>query len=131
IFRLNTNVGVCLKDRAGKQPYAGGLDDIKYLSPDFLEIEKKIKREARKVAKETLGASGWKYAFLSIFLPIALGFAPAYGTYVIATHYEIQGIKANEQQKSYENKVDKKIDSLTKIIEQLQMDQKPKSTGSH
>jgi hypothetical protein len=82
IFKLHKKCLYGLDQRQGAQPYKGGLEDIRHLAPDFLNISRKAKQVAQAEAQRLLGKSGWQYAFwrlvFSLFLPVAGGFVGAY-----------------------------------------------------
>jgi deoxycytidine triphosphate deaminase len=94
IFRLEKSVEFGLKDRKDdKAPYEGGLDDINCLSPDFLNIQKRAINTARKEAKQAVGQSGWRFVFVSVFLPIILGILTAWVTYLVTFENRLRAIE--------------------------------------
>ena len=112
VFKLSTEPSKGLFDKTGDQPYNHGLEDIKLLSPDFLNMERKIKDEARKVALAALGNSGWKYAFIQIFLPILLTLLLTFIATIYSYDKELRELKLKTQQEKYKEEMELKIDSL-------------------
>ena len=113
LFKLRKGCAVGLKDRAGIQPYASGLNDIRHLAPDLLNISRTAKTVAAQTAKKVLGHSGWKHAFVIYFLPILLGLALGYGGYWIQVTHDFE---------HFENLTEARIESLQKALE-LRRDQ--------
>lgn len=86
LFRLGKQCQYGLDQRQGKQPYAGGLDDIKHLAPDLLNITK----TTETVATRLLGASGWRYAFYSVFMPVLVGLIIGGGAGFLTYYLQVQ-----------------------------------------
>lgn len=113
LFRLAEPCAVGLRDRKGAQPYATGLEDIEHLAPDFLLIEKRAQDLSRKEAKAALGQSGWKFAFLSVFLPIVLGILTAFVAYYFQVRSGLDDFKTSVNAKL--DALEKKSDALSEV----------------
>lgn len=105
LFRLNKRCAYGLGQRKGAQPYDAGLEDIRHLAPDFLNITKTARRLARGEAERLLGASGWRYAFYSVFLPIIVGIVGGFATYYFQVQRELDTFRIG---------MEAKVDSLVK-----------------
>jgi deoxycytidine triphosphate deaminase len=97
LFHLSKAASVGLRQRTdGVQPYQGGLEDIRYLSADFLNIESRVKTLAGNVARTALGESGWRHAFFHWCLPIIIGILAGFATY----YFRIESRLADLENKS-------------------------------
>lgn len=132
LSRLASACEVGLRDRSGDQPYDKGLEDIRHLSPDFLDIESRAEKIAKKVAKSAVGESGWRL-LVSYFLPIVVGLCIAgvgyytqVGVKVDRWTAELKTVKAqlNAAEKvastvSETRRLEQRIDSLERRITPL------------
>lgn len=120
LFRLAQPVGVGLRDRrGGVQPYEKGLEDIRHLSADFLNIESRVKKLAGDVARTTLGESGWRHAFFSWCLPIIIGILTALATYYISVESRLAGLEAKTVLFTEIGQLGRRIDQLESKIKDL------------
>lgn len=121
LYRLANPCNVGLRDRKGDQPYNKGIEDIKHLSDDFLEIHKKhremetrLKELARKEAEAAVGQSGWRLAFFTWFLPILVTIVlTVAGT---AFGYYTQVSKRVEQWESGLKEVNSRLRVMSRVV---------------
>jgi deoxycytidine triphosphate deaminase len=113
LFRLATPVAVGLRHRTdGVQPYEKGLEDIRHLSADLLNIESRVEKLASDVARTTLGESGWRRAFFSWCLPIIIGILTALVTYYVHVESRLAGLEAKSQLSTEIQQLERRIDEL-------------------
>ena len=120
LFRLAESVDVGLLDRGGGvQPYEKGLEDIRHLSADFLNIDARVKKRAGDVARTTLGESGWRYAFITYFLPIIIGILAGWVTYYFSVDTRLVGLETKSVLFTQNRDLEKRIDQLESKIKDL------------
>ena len=119
VFRLHKECAYGLNQRQGLQPYLGGLDDIRHLSPDFLNITQTVKALAKTETERALGVSGWRYAFYSLFLPIliagAIGVLIAIATYYFQVSHDLESFRITTEAKI--ESLDKRSDAAKSITD--------------
>jgi len=108
LFKLHRNCAVGLRDRLGTQPYASGLNDIRHLAPDLLNISQTAKAIAKQTAERALGHSGWKHAFVVYFLPIIGGLLVAFAGYYVQVGHDLE---------RFENLTEARVESLQKALD--------------
>jgi deoxycytidine triphosphate deaminase len=108
LFKLDKKCESGLCERKGRQPYAGGLDDVRHLAPDFLNISGTTKLTAKQEAERLFGTSGWRYVLYSVFAPILIGIAVAFVGYWAQVQYGLESFKV---------RMEAKVDSLDKATD--------------
>lgn len=131
LFRLATPVAVGLRDRTdGVQPYEKGLEDIRHLSADFLNIESRVKELAGNVARTTLGESGWRRAFFSWCLPIVIGILTALLTYYVHVESRLAGLEAKSGLFTDIQQLERRIDQLESKLKNVTSTAPARGAGS-
>lgn len=113
LFRLASPVGIGLNSRkGGGLPYEKGLDDIRHLSSDLLNIGHRASKRAEEVARSVLGDSGWRHAFFTWCLPIIIGLLTALVTYYAATESRLGKLETKTELVSGNRELEKRIQGL-------------------
>lgn len=99
LFKLQKSCAYGLRQRQGLQPYTGGLEDIRHLAPDFLNISRTVKELAKAETERALGTSGWRYAFLVLFLPIVVALVLAFAGYYFQVGRELESFRVYTEAK--------------------------------
>lgn len=120
LFRLASPVGIGLNSRQGGElPYETGLEDIRHLSSDLLNIELRASKRAEQVARSVLGDSGWRHAFFTWCLPIIIGLLTALVTYYATIESRLGKLETKTELFSGTRELEKRIQGLEERIKRV------------
>lgn len=119
LIQLNQPCEMGLMEQKGNQPYETKTDDRNHLASDFLSIEQRAKEAACKEARRALGKSGWRYALISVFLPITLGIAFAFITYSLQIAGRLSSLEGQVSRISTDSKINQKLNNLETQVKQI------------